>query len=163
MLTQRLQAESNSEGAKLTTNHIHLWPGRGGAACVLYLKIENRNSAGIPEGNHKTIRAARGCSGRADSQNPGPNCALHPGTPDKSSIDRRTQIPARKARDENRGQEGRRMFAKRRKGSGTVRYAAVGAHRAGTPALVATARAQFRALGSLPVPHSPRSPHHAQI
>lgn len=40
-------------------------------------------------GNHKTIRAVQGCSGRAGSQNPGSNCALHPGAPGSSRTGRR--------------------------------------------------------------------------
>lgn len=77
---ERLQAGSKcTQSASLTTNHTHLWPGRGGAASALYLKIENRNSAGIPEGNRRAIRAARAAA--AGRPQPGPPLRPSPGRP----------------------------------------------------------------------------------
>lgn len=141
---------------------MHLWPGRGGAACVLYLKIENRNSAGIPEGNHRTIRTVQGCSGRAASQNPGPKCILHTEAPGSSGTGRKRTQTARGERDGDGGQEKGAQGGRGGQGSriqtGTEPQDALpgvaGLEHHGPP---------FRALVSPPVPHSPRSPHHAQI
>lgn len=138
--------------------------GRSGLCFIFKKKIENRNSAGIPEGNHKTIRAALGCSeraeGQAGSQNPCPNCALHPGAPDRSRIEPRfpqgktgpEQTTGKEAdvREEDEGEQYRQV----RSGAGSPRRG----RRPWSPRPV-----QFRALESLPVPHSPRSPHHVQI
>jgi hypothetical protein len=135
--------------------------GRGGL-CFIFLKIENRNSTGIPEGNHKTIKAARGCGGRAGGQNPGPNCALHPEAPDRSRIDREPSLPQGRAGTRAEGRTGGGCGEGGWRGAGQTGTQPWELTAAGAPALVATARAQFRVPESLPVPHSPRSPHHAQ-
>lgn len=62
-------------------------------------------------GNHKTIRAAQGCSGRAGGQNPGSNCAFHPGAPGSSRTGRRgtrTRTATTEDRAGDRGEGGGR-------------------------------------------------------
>lgn len=57
-------------------------------------------------GNHKTIRAALGCSGRAGSQNPGSNCALHPGAPGSSRTGRRAARTGTATAEDRAGDRG---------------------------------------------------------
>lgn len=106
---------------------------------ILKKKTENRNSAGIPEGNRKTIKAARGCSERAGGQNPVPDSALHPGAPDRSRIEKpasREEGPGREqraAKEADVGKEdgGERDRQVRSRGSSAQRFRDAGLGRHG--------------------------------
>lgn len=108
--------------------------GRGGL-CLIFKNRKSefcRNSRGKPQDNQGSsgLQRAGERAGKSRSQlRPSPR-----GSRQKQDR-RRTQIPAREDRDENRGQERRRMSGKRMKGSGTDRYTAVGAHRGGDAGL----------------------------
>lgn len=101
-------------------------------------------------GNHKTIRAALGCSGRAGSQNPGSNCALHPGAPGSSRTGRRAARTGTATAEDRAGDRGGGQRVE--EGDG----ARAAAHRGGRrpPTTPPTARA----------PHPlPSSTHHAVL